>query len=182
MKKINLLLTLATIICAIVTIFMQPYQGVVVFLKNASIILTVTLPYILQKLFKVRINDGLTFIWIIFIFMAHYLGVVLEWHYSLPGFDKVTHTVSGVLSGYVATLILKHMKITNLMFSILFIISFSFMCAGLWEIFEFTCNALFGGDAQRVAETGVTDTMLDIIVAFGGSIFVSIVYFIKKKK
>ena len=119
MKKINLLLTLATIICAIVTIFMQPYQGVVVFLKNASIILTVTLPYILQKLFKVRINDGLTFIWIIFIFMAHYLGVVLEWHYSLPGFDKVTHTVSGVLSGYVATLILKHMKITNLMFSIL---------------------------------------------------------------
>ena len=52
MKKINLLLTLATIICAIVTIFMQPYQGVVVFLKNASIILTVTLPYILQKLFR----------------------------------------------------------------------------------------------------------------------------------
>lgn len=182
MKKINIILVLLTIVASIVTILCEPYEGVVVLLKNASIILTVSLPLIIQKIFKVKINDGLTFIWIIFIFMAHYLGVILVWYDSVPGFDKVTHTISGILSGYVATLILKHLKIDNLLFGVLFIISFSFLCAGLWEIFEFTCNALFGGDAQRVVETGVNDTMFDIIVAFGGSTLVSIWYYIKNKK
>lgn len=182
MKKINIILVLTISVIALLTIVSQPYEGIVVLLKNLSIILTVSLPFIIERLFKIKINNGLTFIWIIFIFMAHYLGVILVWYDSVPGFDKVTHTISGILSGYVATLVLKHLKINNLWFGILFIISFSFLCAGLWEIFEFVCNALFGGDAQKVVETGVTDTMMDIIVAFGGSILVSIWYYIKNKK
>ena len=43
-------------------------------------------------------------------------------------------------------------------------------------MFEFTANILFGGDAQKVASTGVTDTMMDIIVAFLGSVLYSIAY------
>ena len=63
----------------------------------------------------------------------------------------------------------------------MFILAFSAMCAFLWETFEFVCNILFGGDAQRVAETGVTDTMMDMIVAFIGASIFSLGYYIKEK-
>ena len=47
-------------------------------------------------------------------------------------------------------------------------------CAAIWEIFEFVCDALLNGDAQRVMEsilmgrTPVYDTMMDIIIAIAG--------------
>ena len=46
---------------------------------------------------------------------------------------------------------------------------------------EFTCDNLFGKDAQNVLTTGVDDTMWDMIVAFIGSILVSILYIIEVK-
>ncbi|MBQ9011437.1 MAG: hypothetical protein IJ093_02190 [Bacilli bacterium] len=45
----------------------------------------------------------------------------------------------------------------------------------MWEVFEYVCNIFVGGDAQRVALTGVNDTMLDMIVAFSGSLVTSII-------
>ncbi len=181
MKKINLFLVFFTLICAFFTIMTELDKGIVVILKDSSIIFTLTLPYILRKFFKLDISDTFTFIWIIFIFLAHYLGVTAELYFKIPGFDKVTHTMSGVLSACAAYLLLKNKKINDTFFNILFIISFSFMCAGMWEIFEFTCNALVGGDAQRVAETGVDDTMWDIIVAFFGSTMFIIYVLLKGK-
>ena len=87
--------------------------------------------------------------------------------------------MSGVLTAYVGLLLVP--KKSNMWFNILFIIAFSWMCAGLWETFEFVCNILFGGDAQRVVATGVTDTMLDMIVAFIGASVFSFGYFVKNK-
>ena len=56
-------------------------------------------------------------------------------------------------------------------------IIFSLAVAALWEMFEYTCNILFGGDAQMVAKTGVNDTMQDMIVAFIGSMITSLIYY-----
>ena len=53
------------------------------------------------------------------------------------------------------------------------------MVAAGWEIFEFTADNLFGGNAQRALETGVRDTMKDIICALLGSILVVIPYIYK---
>ncbi len=181
MKKINHLFIFVTLICSFITIFSEFDKGIVIILKDASIVLTLLFPYILNKLFKLDIGESLILIWIIFIFMAHYLGVICEFYNKWEMFDKVTHTFSGVLSSGVAVLILNKVKSKNILFNIIFILSFSLMCAALWEMFEFTCNALFGGDAQRVALTGVSDTMWDMIVAFFGSIFVSFFYYLKKE-
>lgn len=181
MKILNIFLIIITLVCSAFTIFGELNQDIVIILKDSSIILTVTLPYIIQKLFKVKINEGLITIWIIFIFLAHYLGVTAEFYNKWPFFDKVTHTMSGILTGYIALVILSHQKTKNKLFNVLFIVSFSWLCAGIWEVFEFTCNYFFGGDAQRVAATGVSDTMWDMIVAFIGSIIVSIWYILKSK-
>ena len=64
-----------------------------------------------------------------------------------------------------------------MLFNILFIISFSLGIAALWEIFEYLASYYFNMDPQKVILTGVTDTMGDIIVAFLGSILVSICYY-----
>lgn len=179
MKKINIGLFIITLVCSFFTIIGELDKGIVIILKDSSIVLTATLPYIVNKLFKVKLNDGVIFVWLIFIFLAHYMGVTAEFYNKWEGFDKVVHTFSGVLTAYVGMLFLP--KGVNIWFKILFIIAFSWMCAGLWETFEFVCNILFGGDAQRVAATGVTDTMLDMIVAFIGASLFSLGFYVKEK-
>ena len=179
MKKINIGLLIITLVCSFFTIIGELDKGIVIILKDSSIVLTATLPYIVNKLFKVKLNDGVIFVWLIFIFLAHYMGVTAEFYNKWEGFDKVVHTFSGVLTAYVGMLFLP--KGVYIWFKILFIIAFSWMCAGLWETFEFVCNILFGGDAQRVAATGVTDTMLDMIVAFIGASLFSLGFYLKEK-
>lgn len=181
MKRVNILLIIITIILSGIAVFGELDRGVVIILKDSSIILTLLFPYILKKLFKLNISESLILVWIIFIFLAHYLGVICELYNSWFYFDKVAHTFSGVLSAYTAVMIIDNMKIKNMLFKVIFILSFTWMCAGIWEVFEFTCNILFGGDAQKVIQTGVDDTMLDMIVAFIGSIFVSGVYYLKER-
>lgn len=180
MKKVNMLLIIITLVCAFFTIILELDKGIVIVLKDSSIIFTVTLPYIFNKLFKYKLNEGFIFIWIIFIFLAHYMGVTAEFYNKWEGFDKVTHTMSGVLTAYIGLLFIPK-KCSKIWFDILFIIAFSWMCAGLWETFEFVCNLLVGGDAQRVAATGVTDTMMDMIVAFIGASVFSIGYYLKNR-
>ena len=187
MKTINKLLIIFTILLAYIHILIYSilnFDGdgnqIVIILKDASITLTITLPYIFEKVFKIKIDESFKLCWIIFIFMAHYVGVILEVFFITEGFDKVTHTLSGVISAYVALLILNHNKIKNKVINILFIIAFSTLCAVCWEIFEYVCNILFGGDAQMVEKTGVNDTMIDMIVALIGALCFSVWYKIKK--
>lgn len=181
MKKINITFIIITICLALLTIISELDRGIVVILKDSSIILTLFIPYLMRKIFKIDIDESLVFVWIIFIFLAHYLGVICQFYYKFEYFDKIAHTFSGVLSGFVAIMILKKVKIKSMLFRITFILAFSAMIAFLWEVFEFTCNALFGGDAQMVAKTGVTDTMMDMIVAYVGAIVVSFFYYLKEK-
>lgn len=181
MKKINYFLIVCILVCAFVTIIGEFNRGIVIVLKDSSIIFTLTFPYIIKKLFRIDISEYLIFIWIVFIFLSHYLGVTLELYDKWYMFDKITHFMSGILSGGVGALVLEKCKCKNIIFNILFIISFTWLCAGMWEVFEFTCNYLFGGDAQKVALTGVSDTMWDMIVAFFGSIIVCFVYYFRKK-
>lgn len=181
---INIVLILVSIIGSFYFVFTRDNQlGLI--LKDASIIITITLPYIVEKLFKIKIDINTKFAYIIFVFMAHFLGATCELYNKIYWFDKFTHTLSGVLTAYAAILLLKHLKKYNKkdrFFNVLFIIAFALMIASFWEMFEFTANILFGGDAQKVASTGVTDTMMDIIVAFLGSILYSIVYLFFNKK
>ena len=181
MEMINKFLIILTIVLSTFIIFGEFDRGIVIVLKDSSIVLTLLFPYILKRLFKIDISDVVIFVWIVFIILSHFLGVICELYNEWYYFDKVSHTFSGVLSGVVGVMILDRLRVKKIVFGILFILSFTSMCAFLWEVFEFTCNALFGGDAQRVALTGVTDTMLDMIVAFVGSIFVSSVYYLKER-
>lgn len=177
-KYINYLLCLIAIIGSFYIIIVKDTE-VGVILKDAAILVTITLPYILEKVFKIRIDNKLKFIYILFVFCAHFLGATVELYNKISWYDKLCHTLSGVLTSYGALLLLavtRNCNIRNKFFSIIYMISFTLAIASLWEIFEYTANILFGGDAQKVAQTGVNDTMQDIIVAFIGSLFVCLIY------
>ena len=64
-------------------------------------------------------------------------------------------------------------------FHIIFMIAFGLMIASFWEFFEFASDNILGGDTQWVKETGVDDTMGDMLIAFLGSILFCIYYFIE---
>jgi uncharacterized membrane protein YjdF len=134
-------------------------------LKDASIIITITAPYIIEKILHIKISEWQKFILIAFVFLAHFLGANCEFYNTIFGFDKLAHTLSGVLTALIAILVLKGFNkydSESIIFNIIFIMSITVMVAGIWEIFEYFANILFGGDAQRVIETGVNDTMQDI--------------------
>lgn len=154
-------------------------------LKDSSIVLTITAPYWVEKLFHKKISTMIKFIVVLFIFSAHFLGTTLELYNHIAYFDKVTHTISGVLTALFALLFLKVADLYDkrkIAFNILFLLSFTMLVASGWEMFEYIANIFFGGDAQRVALTGVNDTMQDIIVAFLGAIFIAVCYVFEEKR
>ena len=180
-KKINILLILVSIIGSLYFVFTKD-DNIIFILKDLSIILTINGLYIIQKLFKIKINDGINFIYIIFIFMAHFLGVICDLYTKIYWFDKFVHFLSGIVSSLVAIYILvKFKKNKNIFFDILYIIAITLMIASLWEVFEYLASYYFNVDPQKVLLTGVNDTMGDIIVALLGSILVSISYYYEYK-
>ena len=148
-----------------------------------SIVPVMLLPYIIRKIFKVKINETIIFTYLIFIFFGYFLGSILNWYNTIEHYDKITHLISGIMTSFLALIILISFKSYNSkkLFNILFIIVFSLAIASLWEMFEFTFDKLFSKDAQHVITTGVDDTMLDIVMAFLGTIIFSIIYFVEEK-
>lgn len=165
MRKINKYLFIILSIIGVITSVIIS-KNTVIFLKNISILLTLSMPYIFTKITKIKLNQLSILMWFIFVFMSHYLGVTLLFYNKYIFYDKITHALSGIISSYIALEIIKYNKIKSKNIIFLFLISFTWMIAGMWETFEYICNILVGGDAQRVVKTGVNDTMQDMIVAF----------------
>lgn len=144
-----------------------------------TIILTALVPTMVRKILHLKISYTMELVYLLFIIFGHFIGSILGIYNEIPHYDKIMHTLSGVLTSFVAIIVLNNInqyKFKNVIFNIVFMIVFSLAVAGIWEIFEFTSDILFQADAQRVTISGVNDTMLDMIVALFGSILVCIEY------
>ena len=181
-KKINIILVLIASLGGVYFAITKE-SNIVFILKDIFIIITINGLYIIQKLFKTKINDGLNFMYILFVFIAYFLGVIVDLYSKIYWYDKFIHFLSGILTAFVALYILvKNKENKNILFNILFIISLTMLVASCWEIFEYISSFYFNVDPQKVVLTGVTDTMGDIIVALLGSILVSICYYFEYKE
>lgn len=152
-------------------------------LVTLSVYLIIWVPKIARSLLKIDVPERMEFIYIIFIFLAQFLGSVVGLYSVIYWYDSFTHFLSGILTAFLGLSILnwfrKYDK-NSISFNIFFILAFSLMAASMWEMFEFTSDRILSGDTQKVIETGVTDTMKDMIVAFLGAIIVSITYAYEK--
>ncbi len=189
MKKTNIIIILCiSVVAILVSFFGSGDRDLYKYLIIYSIIPVMLLPYIIEYIFKIKINEPIIFIYLIFVILAHFFGTILDFYKQFYMYDKIVHTLSGVMSSFLALVILHKLKMynkKNLLFNIIFIIAIALAIASLWEIYEFTFDNIFGKDAQRVLKTGVGDTMTDIIVALIGSFWVSLMYLyegVKNKK
>lgn len=154
-------------------------------LADISIILVLLLPKIIRKIFKLNITPMLELIYIIFMILAHFVGSIVNLYNTTWWYDLFAHFLSGILTSILALIVLKWLKMynnKNKLFNVIFIISFALMIASLWEFCEFGADKFFGMNVQHSIETGVSDTMEDMLIAFLGSIIVSIKYLTEKHK
>ena len=177
-RNINYLLIIICIVFSL-GIAIQKDQTLVLVLKDISIIFTILIPYISQAIFNVKIDDKIKFIWILFIFFSQLIGVNLNVYNNIYFYDKIIHFTSGIISAYFSLFclhLLNKYDCKNKLFNYIWMIIFTLSIAVLWEMFEYTSNILFKMDVQRVALTGVNDTMQDMISALLGSLILSIIY------
>ena len=185
MKKVNLLLM---IISSIGGIFysIRPIMDGQIYkaLICLSIIPVMLIPKLLKKLFRLNLTPALEFIYLIFIFFAHFLGSIVNFYHTINNYDKIVHLTSGFVTAFFGLylLITLHKYDPNsILFNVIFILSFVLMIAVFWEFFEYFNDNIFGKDAQNVLTTGVDDTMKDMVAAFLGSILFSIMYVYEEK-
>lgn len=183
-SKLNKLILLIIVVCALFYLITPIKKGDI---YNILIVITIIpvaiLPFIIEKLSKVKIPNMLLSIYMIFILFAYFFGSIVGLYNKIAWYDTVAHFTSGIVVAfalfYLYKIINKDSK--SKLILILFIIGVSSLIGVSWEIFEFVSDNIFGKDAQHVLDTGVTDTMIDMIVALLGSIVFVTLYLIENK-
>ncbi len=117
-----------------------------------------------------------------FIFASMYAGNILNLYKFIYFYDKILHFISGIALGYIGfDIVQNNLNISeHKLFTFIFIMSFGAGCAGLWEIYEFITDAVFGFTSQN---SSLKDTMYDIICGILGCLIWLVYYFwlIKQK-
>lgn len=179
---ITTLITINTIllIFLIRSILLQNYENSIPIITT---ILTFLLPLIIEKIFKIKIPYSIKTFYVIYVFISKYLGGDNCYFSTIPMYDKIVHSIYGIFSYFISIFILvKFTKITttNIYFIIIFSIAFVLGTSVIWEFLEFFADNLMNGNNQRL-ETGINDTMLDLIFTFLTSCILSIINFIEIK-
>jgi len=151
-----------------------------VFLVTLVILLTLT-PGVLFRRYRVLIPPEFQLISAAFIFLSLFLGSAFDFYYRYWWWDIVLHTSSGFLLGIVGFVALFVLNGTSRLpegmspvFISFFGVTFAVTLGVLWEIVEFAVDCLAPAINMQSRETGVYDTMQDLIVDTIGAIIVAV--------
>lgn len=148
-------------------------------LVTLSFFLVLWLPRIIRKVFKIFIPDRLETIYLIYVFGAHFLGSIVNFYATVYWFDTLMHFISGILTAFMALYVLylfHQYDRKSFGYTLFFMFSFSVMMAGCWEFFEFFSDLVSGGNVQHSLETGVFDTMKDMLMGTLGCLLMICLY------
>ena len=114
-----------------------------------SSLLTVAVSLLIKLVFmytKFKATPFLYFLSQLFIFLSMFLGRIVSIYSIFPYWDKFVHFYSGIILFFIGLAIFSTLCKSdlnkNFSLIILFSIFFSISMAGLWEIYEFTTDAL----------------------------------------
>lgn len=151
-------------------------------INQLSLFLVLLIPLILEKLFSIKFSRSFKLLYNFFIFLALVLGIIINLYHTTHFYDKLVHGLSGTASALLALLTLNYYENDirkNVFFNFIFMMSLTLLIAALWEYFEFFVDIFLKSDTQHVANTGVNDTMYDMLFATVGAIVFGIVYVFK---
>jgi hypothetical protein len=155
------------------------------------------LPDILARKLKFQMPSCIYMAYIIFLYCAIFLGEVGNFYYTVPHWDTILHTFSGIMSGafgfYVVSMLNKDKHIRmNLppLFVALSAFCFAVTLGALWEIYEFVFDGALSLNMQKyvledgtqlIGRNAIHDTMKDLIVDCLGAFVVSAAGYISIK-
>lgn len=172
LKKINDILIVLLSITSIIILFVTKVTKIDRILSYVSILPVMLVPNFVNKFTKFKIKNKYITLYIIFIFLAYFLGSILGLYDKVILYDKVVHTLSGIATSVLAIVILENDRKSKLSIftKYIYIISFSMLIAVIWESFEYITDIIFNTDAQKTRLTCINDTMQDMLVALLGSV------------
>ena len=138
----------------------------------------------IQFIIKIEFHNLLKLFILVFIFMAIFLAEILNFYSKIHIFDKILHSLSGVMLLFIGQTLYKRIENSqknfqsNTVLMILFSMFFSIAMAGCWEIFEFSMDRIMGYHLQN---DSLFDTMGDIICGTSMAIITAIFMSIKNR-
>ena len=133
--------------------------------------------YLVRRIFHLKGGVQLETHLYIFAYLGWTLGGAAQFYTYVPYYDKVLHLLSGVFISTLALAIFRLLERNhsregeNKATGCLFVFFASLAVAALFELCEFALSPIMHRDMQHVLDTGVTDTMLDIISCLIGTLF-----------
>lgn len=169
---IKVLKTLIVLTGAVLAIlYFIPGSG---FTKIGPYLATMALPFAMDllRVLGVKVSKRFEIAYLLFIIPAMIVGIDFRVYQIVYPFDKIVHTLSGVLVAFGAREILEQAsgKPDEMWFKVLFSLSFVALTAVLWECVEFTIDQTMGEHMQQLIAEGIEDTMYDMIVAMIGGL------------
>lgn len=150
-----------------------------VFLTLAVIGLTL-LPPLLRRHYQIVLPAEFHLIAVAFVYLSLFLGSARDFYYRFWWWDIVLHMGSGFLLGIIGFLAVFVLNRTDRIppgiqpsFLAFFSVTFAVFVGVLWEIFEFTVDQIWPHINMQSTETGVVDTMHDLIVDTLGAVIVA---------
>ncbi len=141
-----------------------------VFLTAIVIALTLA-PALLDRNYRILIPPEFQLISAAFVFLSLFLGSAFNFYYRYWWWDVVLHTSSGFLLGVIGFVALFLLNRTDRIpqgmrpgFLCFFAVTFAVFLGVLWETFEFAVDSMAPSINMQSNETGVSDTMWDLIV------------------
>lgn len=166
------------IVVAAIFLFLW-YRDWVDAVSAALILFLMFVPSILREKYDLYLPFELELAIVMFIFVALFLGSLRNFYERVPWWDALLHFQSGILLGvvgFVLIYLLNESRAGQLTLSPFFVsffaACFSIATGVIWEIYEFTADAVFGFTMQR---SGLPDTMKDLILNTVGAIAVAAV-------
>lgn len=142
------------------------------------------LPIFFRKI-SLRIPPEIQLVVILFAFATLFLGEIQNYYERFWWWDLIMHFSSGLLLGLFGFMIVYMMNENAAVdlhmrrgFIALFAFFFAIAIGGVWEIFEFAVDQVFGTQMQKPRPgdpSGLTDTMWDMSLDTAGAAIVSFV-------
>ncbi len=147
------------------------------------IFISFNLPALLERNLEIKLPTEFELSITLFLYASLFLGSVQNFYGMFWWWDGFLHTISGFILGFAGFLILYslyRLKRFSMSAFLLSMFSFCFAIAlgTLWEIFEFGLDQIFGMNMQ---ESGIVDTMWDLIVDSLGALLASVLGYLYVK-
>jgi hypothetical protein len=176
-RRLTLVIQFILVVGLVLFLLQRNWENV--FLTGLVIGLTLV-PLLLKERYRIVVPPDFQLIAALFVFLSLFLGSAADFYYKIWWWDMVLHAGSGFLFGvvgFLAIFLLNHTdripKSMRPAFVCMFAVTFAVFIGVIWEIIEFIVDLIAPAINMQSNETGVRDTMHDLIVDTIGAIIVA---------